>query len=254
MSLKNVVLILTLLLGALYGCEKDPVIPEGLLEGENLKSYQSIFIGERIQEDAFGFVGNFEQEEAEASLTAIIPEDARSIKIFKTDSFAWKDSLSLYRILAVDEKRLETNNTVTAALPTSDHDYFLRFTYEQNDTLHMSPSLAVRSTALTTDTLPADRITINKGSDGYTDINWPSVPATEYYYMQLMDDRGDVFLQLLLDRPTFLFYDLRRIVTLLSPPLRDPELIEGARYQVGIDAITASGWQLSHGEKYFRAP
>jgi hypothetical protein len=237
----------------IWGCEKDPVIPAETFMQSNLQSFLATRDTQSIQAPALAFTSDFATNETRIDLLFHSKHQVNELSIFRTDTLANRDSVVLYKqepLYAWEER----NNIYRLELPIKAHDHYLRFFYTTDSGPYLSDPIGIRQSSLSTDTLSANAIDVVAANDGYLDFQWPSVPATDLYFIQLFNEQGDAFVQLTLDRTQFSFFDLRRILHNFTPSLRDPELIEGTRYEVQVDAIGRQGWHLAQGSKAFIAP
>lgn len=199
------------------------------------------------------FASDFETNETAVTLFFYAHSTPIELGVFRTDTLLLKDSNTLYK--GEPYFKSETNSNLhQITLSTKRYDHFLKLFFRTDTAVYLSHPISVRQPSLNTALIAADDINVVEASDGYLDFQWPSVPASAVYFIQLFNDQGDAFMQLLVDRTQFSFYDLRRIVRNYTPELRDPELNSGDDYRFTVEAISAQGWHLASGSKVFTAP
>ena len=246
--------LLCLLMIALISCKKDAGIDEGWLANETLDVQVADHQAERIQYTAFGFVGNhpsFERATDGFSIhaDAVVPEGAREIRYFETDSLQYRDSLRTYRRQDIHIEHLGDRLLVRGTREGIRQDRFVRLTYLLGDSLFITPAITLRAASLTTATI--DDIESGWNNEGYYAFNWRSVPGSDQYLIVLRDFSGDALIALSTERTSLQWYDLRSVGLNFFPALRDPQLVEGSSYTLSIYAITQRGWLTAIGDHPF---
>ncbi|MEQ9186704.1 MAG: hypothetical protein RLP15_03155 [Cryomorphaceae bacterium] len=249
---------LTLLLACsilvLFGCEKDATISLEELGSLRLDHHLEMHSQEHIAFEAFGCVGNhpnFQLDNGRDAIQAFIlsPSNANTFRYYETDSLRFKDSLETYTQIDIPFEGFGDGLFMQASLNQVQRDRYARMTYLANDSLYVTPAIAVRSATLTTSDLGEIESGVNE--QGYYEINWRSVPGADQYLLILRDRSGDALVGLTTERSSFQWYDLRSVSNDFFPGLRDPRLVEGAEYECSIYALTERAWLSSFGRHTF---
>lgn len=246
----RLLLILTLFLTA---CEKDPDIEESTTMIAHLGDFLATQDTVGMLTPPLIYASDFATNEASIDLFIYSENDLESYVVFRTDTLQFKDSNELYKP-RLSYYHDAVNKLHRIAVPIQSTDHYLRFYYQTEKETFLSAPISIRQPTLNTDTIRSRDIDLIEANDGFLDFQWPSVPATDFYFIQLIDEQGDAFIQLTLDRTQFSFYDLRWAEQNFTPELRDPELISGREYVFQVDAIGRQGWHLAQGSKTFIAP
>lgn len=239
---------------ALVGCEKDDAIPLEELGSTHLIDHLGMHPKERIAFHAFGCVGNhpsFDRDNGRSSIQAflIAPQNASDFRYYETDSLRYKDSLGMYKELDIPFEAFGDGLFMGASRDQVRRDRYARMTYVLNDSLYVTPAIALRAASLTTSDL--GEIETSANEQGYFEIDWRSVPGTDQYLLILRDRSGDALVGLTTERSSFQWYDLRSVRKDFFPGLRDPRLVEGAEYECSIYALTERAWLTSFGRQTF---
>jgi hypothetical protein len=243
-----------LLLAVLFtACEEDPALDSQYKPIVHLDDFLAVQDTSGIRSPRLIFASDFATNEASIDLFVYSENKLESFVVFRSDTLQFKDSNELYkpRLSLYHDQEGKLHRI---AVPIQATDHFLRLFYQTEKETFLSAPISIRQATLNTDTIGSGDIDLIEASDGFLDFQWPSVPASEFYFIQLFNEQGDAFMQLTLDRTQFSFYDLRWVKENFTSDLRDPELIPGKPYVFQVDAIGTQGWHLAHGTKAFIAP
>jgi hypothetical protein len=226
-------------------CAKDPIIPTTSVDKVTLQDELVAHGSERIRTDAFAFAGDhpsFERETDDAPIHvyAFIPEGATRLTYYETDTLAFRDSLNAYRRKEIEAETKSGDRFHRFAREASRRDRYARISYWYNDSLFLSPAMAIRSQSSPTSKLGP--VQAFYSSNGYFTFDWEQYPATTSYLLVLTDATATIRMALTTARSSFQFYDLRDTEHNFIPELRDPQLVDGATYTLTVYAISNRSW------------
>lgn len=161
---------------------------------------------------------------------------------FVSDSLKYADSLTFYKRLDATSYSSADQLLSRIALKYPKNERLYRIAYTTSDFTYVSAPMAIGK--LNQRTEKVEQLTILGSNTGRAEFRWKgfNLALILNYVFLLEEPTGNEFCGVLVNKPRFIFYDLRNVDRNFSPGLYDPLLNFGDRYTATIYCLDESGW------------